>query len=165
MKRFLVAGIATAAFYGAPALAAPPSPPMYSWTGCYIGASAGGTWGNTAIDNNFAAGFPANHIRTDPSGFVGGGQIGCDYQNPSNWLIGLQSEFNWTSAHGRHTIFPPFPYVSETLDVNVNWYASATARLGYVSGPWLLYGKGGAAWVRDPLKDIGVLASSTFHFS
>ena len=164
MKKLLLAGIAAAAFSGAPALAGPP-PASYSWTGCYIGASAGGAWGNAAIDNNFAVGFPANHVRADPNGFVGGGQMGCDYQNSSNWLIGLQGEFNWSNAHGHQTVFPPFPYVSETLDASVDWYASVTARLGYVSGPWLFYGKGGVAWVRDPLKDVGLLASSSFEFS
>src|SRR5205823_2703600 len=54
---------------------------------------------------------------------------------------------------------------SETLDARLNWYASATARLGYASGPWLFYGKGGAAWVNDRLHDFAQLASSSFDFS
>jgi len=146
----------------APAYKAPIAAPAYSWTGCYIGASAGGMWGNAAIENSFAA---PTDVRTDLNGFIGGGQIGCNYQNPSNWLIGLQGEFNWTSVHHSQTIFPPFPYVSETLDVRVDWFASATARLGYAFGPWLFYGKGGAAWVSDQLRTFAQLASSTFDFS
>jgi outer membrane immunogenic protein len=160
LKKFVLAGIAACALISAPALAAPPT--AYNWTGCYIGASAGGTWGHAAIDNNLSA---STNVRTDPSGFIGGGQIGCDYRNPSNWLFGLQGEFNWTGAQHSQTIFPPFPYVSETLDVRVDWYASATARLGYVSGPWLFYGKGGAAWVKDQLRNFAQLASSSFDFS
>ena len=63
--------------------------------------------GQRRYRHQFALGFPANHVHTDPSGLVAGGQIGCDYQNPSNWLIGLQGEFNWTNAHGHQTIFHP----------------------------------------------------------
>jgi outer membrane immunogenic protein len=161
LKKIVLAGIAASALMSVPALSAPPA--AYNWTGCYIGASAGGMWGNAAIDHSFAA-TPTN-IHTDPSGFIGGGQIGCDYRNPSNWLFGLQGEFNWTGAQHSQTIFPPFPYVSETFDVRVDWYASATARLGYVSGPWLIYGKGGAAWVKDQLRNFAQLASSSFDFS
>jgi outer membrane immunogenic protein len=157
------------AFAADMAVKAPPPPPVvapaYNWTGCYIGGSAGGTWGNAAIDSAFDPGFPANHLHTDPNGFIGGGQIGCDYQNPSNWLIGLQGEFNLTSAHSNQTVYPPFPYRSETFDERMDWFASATARLGYVSGPWLFYGKGGAAWVRDNLNDSSELESSSFNFN
>ena len=47
----------------------------------------------------------------------------------------------------------------------MDWFASATARLGYASGPWLFYGKGGAAWVRDQLRNFAQLSSSAFDFS
>lgn len=148
MKKLFIAGIAAAALYSAPAAAGP----AYNWTGCYIGASAGGMWGNAETD--FA--------KTNPNGFIGGGQIGCDYQAMSNWLVGLQGEFNWANAHDRVTVFPPLS--RDTFDTRVNWFASATARLGYASGPWLFYGKAGPAWVRDRLHNFGNAFIFTFDF-
>src|SRR5437762_102091 len=99
MKKFLLAGIAAAAFASAPALAAdmPVKGPAYKsaapydpWTGCYIGANTGGAW----TKNSFF--FPAGvedegHHRA--SGWTYGGQIGCDYQFNNNWVIGIQGMF------------------------------------------------------------------------
>lgn len=137
-------------------------PPAYQWTGCYLGGSVGGTWGKGDIDNTFAA---PTSVGTNPKGFMGGGQFGCDQQLASNWLIGLQGEFNGSGARDDHTIFPPFPFESETQITKIDWFASAAARLGFASGPWLLYGKGGAAWVEDHLQNSGALSSSFYDFS
>src|ERR1700682_2127693 len=105
MKKFLVAGIAAAAFCGAPAIAAdmpvkvpPMAPAAYDpWTGCYVGANIGGAWANTTFTEGTPSFFNAagtqEHPR--PSGFVGGGQIGCDRQFASNWVIGLQGMWDW----------------------------------------------------------------------
>jgi outer membrane immunogenic protein len=125
---------------GAPARAAP----IFNWTGCYIGASAGGTWGKAEVD--FA--------EAKPNGSIVGGQFGCDYHGPSNWLVGLQGEFNWADARD-HQDYILTPIGGGTFETRIDWFASATARLGYAAGPWLIYGKGGAAWVRDRLKDVG----------
>src|SRR5262245_47356685 len=55
--------------YKAPAPVA--APYNYSWSGFYIGGHAGGGW-------------------TDgESGFVGGGQIGYNWQLSPNWVIGV----------------------------------------------------------------------------
>jgi outer membrane immunogenic protein len=125
---------------------------IYQWTGCYIGVSGGGTWGEAETDFN----------RVTPNGFIGGGQFGCDYQAPSNWVIGLQGEFNWADAQDRRMTGV---LDLDTLDTRVNWFASATARFGYASGPWLLYGKGGAAWVRDAFKNFGNFFILSFDYN
>ena len=64
MKKFIVAGIAAAAFCGAPALAAdmpvkaPYAAPVFNWTGFYIGAHAGYAWGRVTGTTNTAASTP-----------------------------------------------------------------------------------------------------------
>src|SRR6266566_419680 len=100
MKKFLLAGVASIALSaGAPANAADLAPrpaykappvvapvPLFSWTGCYIGAHIGGGWGrkefsDTALESSFVFvgdGNGPHSIRTDTSGFLGGGQVGCD---------------------------------------------------------------------------------------
>jgi outer membrane immunogenic protein len=77
MKKILVAGIAAAAFCGAPAIAADmpvKAPPMVAapydpWTGCYVGANVGGGWGHEI--GHFSN--DVEYIDNKPSGVIGGG--------------------------------------------------------------------------------------------
>jgi outer membrane immunogenic protein len=140
MKRTLLAGIAGLAIVAsAPAHAAdlrvrrppPPPPPVvapvpvFSWTGCYIGANVGGAW-----------------TRDSDGGIAGGGQIGCDYQFASNWLIGIQGMFDGADVNGDHH------FLDETFHTHVRWFGTVTGRLGFLVTPSLLiYGKGGVAFV------------------
>jgi outer membrane immunogenic protein len=57
------------------------APPAYSWTGCYVGALAGGIADATNF-GTFSWG----------SGFVGGGQIGCNYQI-DRFVFGVEGDF------------------------------------------------------------------------
>jgi outer membrane immunogenic protein len=125
----------------APLIPAPPS-----WTGCYIGGNLGGGWAlkdwtNPRGDLDVSGGTAAL------GSFVGGGQIGCDYQFALPWVIGLEGMFNGAdlSATVTDTVNPDFQFSSR-----VNWFGTLTARLGYTLMPTgLLYVKGGVAWTRD----------------
>lgn len=161
MKQFLLAG--TALFLSGAASAAdlparmPAKAPIaasapVSWTGCYIGAHAGAGWGHS--DFSGGTGFsvvPAGDTIGVDSGadFVGGGQVGCDYQFATNWVVGLAGDFSWANINGQ-TDDPFFggknPTIPLTLHSRTDFVASATGRLGYAWDHYLLYAKGGAAW-------------------
>ena len=53
---------------------APVSPPPYNWSGLYVGANFGGAWtsGNLNI--------PANNFHGGITEFIGGGQVGYNFQ-------------------------------------------------------------------------------------
>ena len=89
--------------------APPPVVPVWSWTGCYIGANAGGAW--QKVDNALIAanGTPAYFGVTvlpevsrngtgdlEGSGFIGGAQVGCNYQS-GRVVWGVETDFNWMS--------------------------------------------------------------------
>ncbi|MCW5692427.1 MAG: hypothetical protein KIT48_08685 [Pseudolabrys sp.] len=86
MRRLAVALLGATLFGGLSANAADmpvkgpvyKAPPMvmYNWTGCYIGGNLGGVWGKSNID---IPGYPSN-FDINTSSFVGGGQLGCNYQ-------------------------------------------------------------------------------------
>ncbi len=101
----------------------------------------------------FGAADAGSHTAT---GVVGGGQIGCDYQFASNWVLGVQGMFNGADVHGDH--LAPFSYNgtnTETFSSKVDWFTTLTARLGYVVTPQtLLYVRGGAAWVHTKYSDV-----------
>src|SRR5262245_66036149 len=97
----LVAPAAFAAERAVPAYTPPPPPaPVYTWSGCYVGASAGSSYGTSqhfttagSIFTGSGAPVPGGNI-TDSfnlSGFIGGGQIGCNWQWGA-WVFGVRSE-------------------------------------------------------------------------
>jgi outer membrane immunogenic protein len=166
MKRLLLASTALA--LGGPALAAdlPARMPLkapiaavsrYSWTGCYVGGHIGAGWGRAhlAEPNGFIA--PAGTVLdvVEDAGFLGGGQVGCDYEFANNWVIGAAGDFSWANIQGQ-SIDPFFMGKSPVflnspipLNAKTEWLATATARVGYAWDRWLVYGKGGLAWAHD----------------
>jgi outer membrane immunogenic protein len=59
--------------------------PVYAWTGCYIGGNVG--WARAKTEVSFDG---VGDFSRSADGFAGGGQIGCDYQFATNWVIGIQ---------------------------------------------------------------------------
>ena len=72
----------------------PPAPPPMTWTGCYIGANVGGAWGRFTLEGPFGGSADRS---TNNASFVGGGQIGCDYQFAGGWVIGFRNMFDGTT--------------------------------------------------------------------
>ena len=68
---------------------------VYNWTGFYIGADVGYGWGrSTGTLTNAAGLFPVNYS-LDPSGVLGGGFVGFNYQ-VSNVVLGIEAD--WQAA-------------------------------------------------------------------
>jgi len=146
----LVAGApAHAADLGRPTYkAAPPvvAPmPVFSWTGCYIGGHIGGGWGRkTATAPELA---PGISVSGDTSGFLSGGQVGCDYQFTPNWVAGIEGDGSAADINGDLT--QNVLGITGSAHARTDWIASVTGRLGWAWERWLIYAKGGAAWAGD----------------
>jgi outer membrane immunogenic protein len=131
----------------APVVAAVP----YSWTGCYVGAHAGYGWGTTDFFDpigGFANLGPGTTVRAKPRGPLAGGQIGCNYQFASNWVVGIEGEYSWANIQGD---VPPADlfFGGKNLRSQTDALASVTGRVGYSWDRVLFYGKGGGAWAHD----------------
>jgi outer membrane immunogenic protein len=92
------------------------------------------------------------------SGFVGGGQIGCDYQFVPGWVLGAEGRGALTSLKGSSAGTVRNLITGVTLPsqftVGNDFLASATTRLGYsFVDRWLFYVKGGAAWTNEKVDD------------
>jgi len=134
-------GAAVAADLAVKAPAAPPLAAAYNWTGCYVGGHIGG-----AFDNR------------DSSGFLGGGQVGCDYQFAPGWVLGIEGRGAGTSLKGTFSSSVINLDTGEVrpsrLSVGNDFLASATARIGHtLNDRWLFYLKGGAAWTNERVDD------------
>jgi outer membrane immunogenic protein len=122
---------------------------LYNWTGCYIGGHIGGAFSDDTATN--VLGVSRSH---DASGFVGGGQIGCNYQLAPAWVLGAEGRGAWTglreSNAGTVTNLVTGVTLPAQFTVSNDFLASATARLGYsFVDRWLFYVKGGAAWTNE----------------
>ncbi len=135
----------------APVYKAPP-PPVFSWTGLYIGAHIGGGWGDKAL---FEVPSGAQMGSGNISGILGGVQAGYNYQvNP--WLVlGIEGDFSWADVNGSFPIAIPGS-ASASFNAKADWFATLTGRIGTtVFDRSLLYLKGGAAWVHDKYAATG----------
>jgi outer membrane immunogenic protein len=124
---------------------APPPPVYFSWTSCYIGGHLGGGWGEKTVSVPTLA--PGVSVTGDTSGFLGGGQVGCNLQFGSNWVIGIEGDGSGSDIRG--DITQTVLGITGTAHAQTDWIASATGRLGWAWDRWLLYAKGGAAWAGD----------------
>jgi len=142
-----------------PAYKAPPPVRLFSWTGCFIGGNAGGLWTNREWDDNGI--FPGDPFVGQAFGshnansWIGGAQVGCDYQFAGGWVVGIQGDYDWTDATGSsiNALVPAF-----TNQTHVKSLASATGRIGYAWDRFLGYVKGGGAW---ETADYSGLATAT----
>ena len=124
----------------APRYVPPPPPPIfvYNWTGFYVGGNLGGAWASGTLTDSFTGA----SLSDSKSGFLGGGQIGFNYQI-TNWVIGAEWDFDWTSLNASQTS----GFV--TGSANTNWITTVAARFGVAAGSWLFYGKAGGGWVNN----------------
>jgi outer membrane immunogenic protein len=145
--------------------------PGYSWAGLYIGGSVGFGVGDTSgkitdidfgrhgrgleivsLDSgpDFGSLFSSEY---DVNGAVYGAHIGYNFQH-GNYVFGVEAAFNGTDIDGSGSAL--FGLV--TSERELDWYATAVARLGYAQGNMLFYGFGGVAWgtVETRLSFLGV---------
>jgi outer membrane immunogenic protein len=153
MNKTLIASVAlialsiTAARAADLAVKAPPPPPVpvFSWTGFYVGANIGGAWANNRWTDTL---FLTNFNNNGNNGvFIGGGQIGGNYQIGS-FVIGGEWDFDWASNNNNNGTGIVIPAVGTFVVTNNNrWITTVAARFGYAIDHWLLYGKVGGGWV------------------
>ena len=150
MKKILLASVALFGFAGAasaadlPMRAAPPAPviaaaPIFTWTGFYVGVNAGYGWSD---DDNDAV---ALADEDDDGGFVGGAQVGYNYQIGS-FVVGLEGDIQYADF-GREGAFV-VDGVSYDIDRS-DWFGTVRARAGVAFDRALIYATGGFAFADD----------------
>ena len=128
----------------------PAAVPVFSWTGFYIGGNLGGAWSRgNVVDSAFGV----NFTNGNQASFVGGGQIGGNYQIGS-FVIGAEAVFDWFANNnnsGNGTTVPAGPVFPAgavlRASANDRWETTLAARFGYAWDRTLFYGKAGGGWV------------------
>jgi outer membrane immunogenic protein len=154
LKLVLMAGVAAFALASAanaadlPTKKAPPAPyvpvaPPFSWTGFYVGATAGGIWGsgNSTVSANYlgntlASAYIPTSLGSGTSGFEGGGEVGYNYQMGSA-VVGLEDDLEWVTnsksvTYSGATLPAPIGgNLTTTASARLNWLGTTRLRLGF----------------------------------
>ncbi len=94
-----------------PTMKGPPpfvAPPVFTWTGFYFGGNVGYGWAsanNTQVPGPDALSFGANpfRINNQPSGVLGGGQIGYNWQTGA-FVLGVEADLDASGISGSRTL-------------------------------------------------------------
>ena len=153
MKKYLLASVAALGLVAAGAASAAdlPSrkgpvaapvymPPAFSWTGFYVGANAGYGWGNVNANGWANVG--------DLDGFVGGGQIGYNYQM-GQFVLGLEADLQGADLSSGNNL--------GLLNVKTDYFGTVRARVGVAFDRFMPYITGGWAYgnVKTSIPGIG----------
>lgn len=125
------------------------TPPVgYNWTGLYLGVNAG--WGWTR-GGDFG----------DANGFVGGGQIGYNWQPAGSPLVlGIEADIQGADIDNSATA------AGVTVTGRMNAFGTVRGRIGYAWDRFMLYGTGGWAYTKTNLSATnGVVTVSDSDWS
>lgn len=184
MKKLLLTGVAFTALIAGPAMAAElrvKTPiykkarvvaPAYSWTGLYVGAFAGYGWGrsDTILNPAGVTTFPgfeafvdasvsatATTLNTHPTGFIGGGQLGYNFQI-NRLVLGIEADL-WAGHISSSVIqqskvapvignpVPAAAHIAATTEQDLRSLSTVRGRAGFTPIDGLLvYATGGLAF-------------------
>jgi outer membrane immunogenic protein len=133
-------------------------PPVYNWTGFYIGGNIGAGWSGLS-GTNFSDTLGSTFTAPTNAQFLSGGQVGADYQFANGVVVGAEAMFDWLSNSQNAIVTATDPTGSVAANIgtsNARWLTTVSGRLGYAWDRVLLYAKGGGAWVATNSPAISV---------
>jgi len=178
---FIAALIGTSALAADMPLKAPPPPPapVWSWTGFYIGANAGYGWSDSTVSytpndinaylstcgNQRGDGTCVPPASFNITGAVAGGQIGYNWQLNTYWLVGLETDLDWSGLEGQsgasNFILNSYGAASFFATEKISWFGTLRGRVGIVPiNPLLIYATGGLAY--GGVKESAFMPGPTF---
>jgi len=109
---------------------------LYNWGGVYAGLNLGYGWGKVT------------NTAGEPSGFLGGGQVGMNWQN-GQFVYGVEGDLQ---ASGASDTFAAYKFSNP-------WFGTVRGRFGYAFNNILVYGTLGLA-VGDLKGELGGAAET-----
>jgi len=137
--------------------------PAFSWTGLYLGASAGYGWGEVGKSGDWANylnyyydGYDAVNSTgaLKPEGWFVGGQIGYNYQLDNNVVLGVEADIFFADKKDSSSYsafdagFGSGLQDYGSVDAKLEAFGTIRARVGYAFDRLLPYVTGGFAWGR-----------------
>jgi outer membrane immunogenic protein len=160
---FLASGtVAASAADMAPvvAKAPPPAVPVYDpWTGIYIGGDFGSGLANTDFSGTTTGTLKGKPFQEtfngsrSQHGWLGGGQIGINYEIMPRLVVGVEGDIDWSNIKGSVSACSS-KNAAGVIDcatgaAKIDDFGTVRGRVGYVFDNLLVFGSGGFAWAHE----------------
>jgi outer membrane immunogenic protein len=146
----------------APVFVAPPA--VYNWSGFYIGGNAGVGWANgghvTVADPKLG---PQSISISSHSGFIGGGQIGYNFQ-AGEFVYGVEADIQYANI-GSSVNWGPYGRLGVATGSDGEYFGTLRARAGYAIDRTLIYATGGLAYGGLNSSPLGGNATSNVGYA
>jgi outer membrane immunogenic protein len=154
----------------APVYKAPVAAPGFNWTGFYIGGHVGAQWLRSDNSIYYPAGPLTASVEFTDTSFIGGGQIGYNWQpQGSSWVLGIEADLSGTNHDHSGELFR---VVTDHFDgtSKLSTQGSIRGRVGWANNALLLYFAGGVSFghaelvattTRDGVGSSSVSSSKT----
>jgi outer membrane immunogenic protein len=138
-----------------------PAPSAYNWGGCYAGLNAGGGSSGTNFTSSVGTG---THLAdadaalvggvatasANAAGFLGGGQVGCNWQS-GMIVYGLEGDFDYFRSNPQSvpvngTLSDGVTPFTSMQSLRTDFFATVRPRIGVAADRNLAYITGGAAF-------------------
>jgi outer membrane immunogenic protein len=159
-RKLLLASVGALALTGSVAFAAdypthaPPPvylPPIFTWTGIYVGGQIGYGWGSYTFADPFDNAFGTTGLGGSPSGVIGGAHVGYNYQ-VNQFVFGLEGTVDGTSVSNTVQAVFPIAFGGSTLSAHTSSDIQGSIR-----------GRAGIAWERALIYATGGVAFGGFN--
>jgi outer membrane immunogenic protein len=142
------------------AKAPPPPAPVYDpWTGIYIGGNFGGGLANTDFSGTTNGTLKAKPFQEtfngsrSQHGWLGGGQIGINYEIMPRLVVGVEDDIDWSNIKGSVSACSS-KTAAGVIDCatgagKIDDFGTVRGRVGYLFDNLLVFGSGGFAWAHE----------------
>jgi len=116
------------------------APASFGWTGFYLGAHLGGTWGSSTANGETGVTLD-DSWSASPSGLVAGATLGYNWQlGPV--IYGIEGDLGNLGLAGSGGYYVPWGYDASTT-TDTGFYLTLRGRLGVLLNGWMLYATAG----------------------
>ena len=131
-------------------LKAPRIQQIVDWTGLYFGAHAGfGRGHSNAVLSDPSIATTGNSFGGPVGGPVGGLQAGYNFQLPSRIVLGFEADVSFPNYVVGNSVISTLATAKSYVVEQMDFSGSVRGRLGYATGPWMLYATGGLAFTGE----------------
>ncbi len=130
-----------------------PVAPIFTWTGFYVGVNAGAVFTDNTIRTSGTAPFTIGNvlaerrpssIGNDEVGFIGGAQVGYNYQIGA-LVLGAEADIQYTDINSR-TSRVGTSGANSVFSQEMDYLGTVRLKVGYAMDRFMVYATGGLAY-------------------